>query len=69
VLEAARLLNEPLARRAFAMDGNCTVEHGVGYGKMKYLGAEHGSSLDVMRTLKRALDPDNRMNPGKMVDI
>jgi D-lactate dehydrogenase (cytochrome) len=36
---------------------------------MKYLEAEHGSSVDVMRALKRALDPDNRMNPGKMVDL
>ena len=68
-LEAARLLNERLVMRALAMDGTCTGEHGVGYGKMKYLETEHGSSVDVMRTLKRALDPDNRMNPGKMVDI
>ena len=36
---------------------------------MPYLAAEHGASLDVMRAIKRALDPDNRMNPGKMVDI
>jgi D-lactate dehydrogenase (cytochrome) len=35
---------------------------------MKYLAAEHGAALEVMRTIKRALDPDNRMNPGKMVD-
>jgi D-lactate dehydrogenase (cytochrome) len=68
-LEAARRLNERLVMRALAMDGTCTGEHGVGYGKMKYLETEHGSSMDVMRTLKRALDPDNRMNPGKMVDI
>ena len=68
-LEAARRLNERLVMRALSMDGTCTGEHGVGYGKMKYLETEHGSSVDVMRTLKRALDPDNRMNPGKMVDI
>ena len=68
-LEAARRLNERLVMRALAMGGTCTGEHGVGYGKMKFLEAEHGPSLDVMRTLKRALDPDNRMNPGKMVDI
>jgi D-lactate dehydrogenase (cytochrome) len=36
---------------------------------MKYLDAEHGPALDVMKTLKRALDPDNRMNPGKMVEV
>jgi len=40
----------------------------VGYGKMKYLADEHGPALDVMRVLKRALDPDNRMNPGKMIE-
>jgi D-lactate dehydrogenase (cytochrome) len=51
------------------MGGTCSGEHGVGTGKMKYLEAEHGSALELMRTIKRALDPDNRMNPGKMMDI
>jgi D-lactate dehydrogenase (cytochrome) len=64
--EASRL-NDRLVRRALAMGGTCSGEHGVGYGKMKYLDAEHGPALDVMRAIKRALDPDNRMNPGKMV--
>ena len=57
-----------LVERAQAMDGTCTGEHGVGLGKKKYLIAEHGDALDVMRALKRALDPDNRMNPGKIFD-
>ena len=57
-----------LVKRALAMGGTCTGEHGVGIGKKKYLFAEHGGALDVMRALKRTLDPDNRMNPGKMVD-
>jgi D-lactate dehydrogenase (cytochrome) len=57
-----------LVERAIAMGGTCTGEHGVGLGKKKYLQAEHGEALEVMRTLKRALDPDNRMNPGKVVD-
>jgi D-lactate dehydrogenase (cytochrome) len=68
-LEEASRLNDRMVRRALAMGGTCSGEHGVGYGKMKYLEIEHGPALEVMRTLKRALDPDNRMNPGKMVDI
>jgi D-lactate dehydrogenase (cytochrome) len=51
------------------MGGTCTGEHGVGIGKKKYLKAEHGAALDVMRTIKRALDPENRMNPGKVLDM
>ena len=58
-----------LVERAQAMDGTCTGEHGVGLGKKKYLSAEHGDALDVMRTLKRTLDPENRMNPGKIFDL
>ncbi len=57
-----------LVERAQSMGGTCTGEHGVGLGKKKYLVAEHGDALDVMRALKRTLDPDNRMNPGKMFD-
>ena len=67
-LAEARRLNDRLVRRALAMGGTCTGEHGVGYGKMKFLEAEHGAGLDVMRSIKQALDPDNRMNPGKLVD-
>jgi D-lactate dehydrogenase (cytochrome) len=68
-LEEAGRLNDRMVRRALAMGGTCTGEHGVGTGKMKYLEAEHGPALDVMRTIKRALDPENRMNPGKMIDV
>jgi len=65
--EAHRLLDR-MVTRALAMDGTCTGEHGVGYGKIRYLEQEHGPAMDVMRAIKRALDPDNRMNPGKIVE-
>jgi D-lactate dehydrogenase (cytochrome) len=58
-----------LVERAIAMDGTCTGEHGVGQGKMKYLDAELGAAVEVMRAIKRALDPKNIMNPGKLVRI
>jgi D-lactate dehydrogenase (cytochrome) len=61
---------ERLVERALAMEGTCTGEHGVGQKKMKYLEAEHGrEALELMRTLKRAMDPANIMNPGKIVAL
>jgi D-lactate dehydrogenase (cytochrome) len=66
----AKALNERLVERALAMDGTCTGEHGVGQGKMKYLRAEHGApALAAMAAIKRALDPQNIMNPGKIVAV
>jgi D-lactate dehydrogenase (cytochrome) len=59
-----------LVERAIAMEGTCTGEHGIGQGKMKYLAAEHGTpALDMMRLLKRSIDPHNIMNPGKIVAL
>ena len=63
----ANEINERLVMRALAMDGTCTGEHGVGYGKIDFLVAEHGEALSVMRMIKSALDPDNIMNPGKII--
>jgi D-lactate dehydrogenase (cytochrome) len=67
-LDRARALNDRLVRRAIAMDGTCTGEHGVGYGKSAFLELEHGrEALDMMRAVKRALDPHGLFNPGKVV--
>jgi len=68
-LPKAKAINARLIERALAMGGTCSGEHGVGIGKMDYLQTEHGESLEVMKTIKRALDPENRMNPGKLVAI
>ncbi len=65
----ARRLNERLVMRALAMEGTCAGEHGIGYGKMDFLTAEHGEAMTVMRAVKQALDPDNIMNPGKIIKI
>jgi D-lactate dehydrogenase (cytochrome) len=65
-LAAARRLSGQLVARALAMGGTSTGEHGIGMGKIEYLEAEHGPAVDVMRAIKRALDPENRMNPGKV---
>jgi D-lactate dehydrogenase (cytochrome) len=59
---------ERLVRRAIAMEGTCTGEHGVGQKKMKYMEAEHGrDAVELMRLLKRTIDPGDIMNPGKVV--
>ncbi|HEX5453805.1 MAG TPA: FAD-linked oxidase C-terminal domain-containing protein [Stellaceae bacterium] len=66
IAEASRL-NDRMVSRALAMDGTCTGEHGIGFGKMDFLVAEHGEAVSVMRSIKRALDPDGILNPGKIV--
>ena len=63
----AEALHERMVMRALAMGGTCTGEHGVGYGKMRFMEAEHGGGVAVMRQIKQALDPRNLMNPGKVV--
>jgi D-lactate dehydrogenase (cytochrome) len=64
---AVTKISERLVERALKFGGTCSGEHGVGIGKLKYLEAEHGGALDVMRSIKRALDPNNLMNPGKLI--
>src|SRR5271170_5798736 len=67
-VKRAKAMLERLVDRALAMDGTCTGEHGVCQGKMKYMQAEHGDpALAAMRAIKRALDPLDIMNPGKIV--
>jgi len=68
-MNRARELNDRTVMRALAMDGTCTGEHGIGYGKIDFLTAEYGEAVSVMRSLKMALDPGNIMNPGKIVRI
>jgi D-lactate dehydrogenase (cytochrome) len=69
-IQRAEGLLERLVDRALAMDGTCTGEHGIGQGKMKYLLAEHGEpALAAMRAIKRALDPLDILNSGKIVSL
>ncbi len=60
-------LNDRLVERALRMGGTCSGEHGIGSGKLKYMEAEHGDSLELMRQIKQAFDPHNLMNPGKVI--
>ncbi|GAA5621171.1 putative FAD-linked oxidoreductase Rv2280 [Brucella sp. NBRC 12952] len=66
-MERAEDFMDRLVRRAIAMEGTCTGEHGIGQGKMKYLPMELGEASDYMRMIKKAIDPDNIMNPGKIL--
>lgn len=66
-IEQAEALNARLVARALSMDGTCTGEHGIGLHKQEFLLAELGDApVALMRQLKRAIDPDNLMNPGKI---
>jgi D-lactate dehydrogenase (cytochrome) len=62
----AKALHARMVARAIAMEGTCTGEHGVGLGKIDFLKDEHGTAVDVMRSIKAALDPSGLMNPGKI---
>ncbi len=67
-MQEAEWINERVVERALAMEGTCTGEHGIGLGKKKFMVREHGEgAVEVMRALKHALDPDDLLNPGKIL--
>ncbi len=69
MFEKALELDKRMVQRALEMGGTCTGEHGIGMGKLKHMRNEHGDgAVDAMRAIKAALDPQNIMNPGKVVD-
>jgi len=68
-LAEAEAINHRVVMRALAMGGTSTGEHGVGIGKLDFLDVEHGDAVPVMRAIKRALDPENLFNPGKVVRL
>jgi D-lactate dehydrogenase (cytochrome) len=67
--EKAEALAKKVSMRAIAMGGTCTGEHGIGVHKLDALVAEHGDAVELMKTIKRALDPRNILNPGKTVPL
>jgi D-lactate dehydrogenase (cytochrome) len=66
MLKTLRGFLDRLVDRALRMDGTCSGEHGVGQGKIRYLAQEHGAGVEVMIAIKKALDPLNILNPGKI---
>lgn len=66
-IERAKAVNEQIVRYALEHGGTCTGEHGIGLGKIQYLAAERGESVAVMKAIKQALDPNNILNPGKVL--
>ena len=66
IAEAERV-NHNVVHRALSMGGTCTGEHGIGYGKLDFLDAEHGEAVAVMGAIKQAMDPRNLFNRGKVI--
>ena len=68
-ISRAKAVTDRMVARALDVGGTCTGEHGVGLGKKAHLIAQHGEAVQVMALIKRALDPQNLMNPGKVLDL
>jgi D-lactate dehydrogenase (cytochrome) len=68
-LAEAKRIHDRMVARAISLEGTCTGEHGIGSGKMEFLETELGAGVDVMRALKRSLDPQNILNPGKIFSL
>jgi D-lactate dehydrogenase (cytochrome) len=66
-MEEAKAINQRVVKRALAMEGTCTGEHGIGIGKQAYLVEELGEAVELMKDIKRIFDPENLFNPGKVV--
>ena len=65
-VKEAEAINEEIVHYARNRGGTCTGEHGVGLGKAKYQRLEHGAAYEVMKTIKKTLDPNGILNPGKI---
>ncbi|MDM5317609.1 FAD-linked oxidase C-terminal domain-containing protein [Fictibacillus sp. b24] len=65
--EKADAVNESIVAYALSKGGTCTGEHGVGIGKAKYLAKEHADTLPIMKSIKKQLDPNDILNPGKII--
>ena len=65
-LKKVTKLNEELIKYAISIEGTVTGEHGLGIGKSKYLPVEHPTSLPLMKSIKKLLDPNGILNPGKI---
>ena len=63
---AGQAINADIVHKALELGGTATGEHGVGLGKARFMPLEHGIGLDVMRSVKQALDPNGILNPGKI---
>lgn len=66
-IDLAQQLSDRMVQRALDLGGTCTGEHGIGLGKRKFMEREHGPAWDIMTTIKSALDPNNILNPGKVI--